>query len=198
MEKLLLGDSIINQFAQIIPIVLFIGLVYIIFRINYTKKKNIKFNYKQEIVYLIFVCYITDLLNLVLLPQNFWINVWQYIYYGFSENPFEGMFEFEYNVIPILYKIISGQYILGNWVKTMLFLNILMFVPMGALLPICFKRINSKNIFIYAFLIPFIVEIIQPIFGRSFDIDDLITNFLGIIIGYFMYILFIKIFKVKK
>ncbi len=28
------------------------------------------------------------------------------------------------------------------------------------------------------------IEIFQPIIGRSFDIDDLIMNFLGIIIGY--------------
>ena len=31
-----------------------------------------------------------------------------------------------------------------------------------------------------------IVEVIQPVVGRSFDVDDLILNFAGIIVGYFV------------
>ena len=31
---------------------------------------------------------------------------------------------------------------------------------------------------------PVVIEIIQPIMGRSFDVDDLILNFIGINAGY--------------
>ena len=40
--------------------------------------------------------------------------------------------------------------------------------------------------FKYAILIPLAIEVIQLVVGRSFDIDDLIMNFLGIVIGYYI------------
>ena len=32
------------------------------------------------------------------------------------------------------------------------------------------------------------IEIVQPIFGRSFDVDDIICNILGTIIGYGIFV----------
>ena len=198
MKNLLLGNSIINQFMQVVPITLLIGMIYIIFRSIYVKRKKIHFNYKQELLYLIFICYLVGLFNLVLVPSNFWSRIWHFIFYGFSNNPFAGIFYFEYNFTPILYKIIKGEYILGSWVKTMIIGNVLMFIPFGILLSLCNKKINSKNIFLYAILIPLMIEILQPFIGRSFDIDDIIMNFLGIIIGYLIIICIKKILKFRK
>jgi glycopeptide antibiotics resistance protein len=48
------------------------------------------------------------------------------------------------------------------------------------------KNIKKKNIFKYAVLIPLTIEVIQSVVGRSFDIDDLVMNFLRIVIGYYM------------
>ena len=198
VKNLLLGDAIINQFIQVIPITLLIGIFYIIFRIAYLKKQKIKINFKEEILYLIFVCYIVGLINLILVPSNFWSQIWYFIFHGVSNNPLAGMFDFEYNFIPTLYKIIKGEYILGSWVKTMIIGNVFMFIPLGILLPLCIKRINHKNFFLYAFLIPLIIEILQPFIGRSFDIDDIIMNFLGIIIGYLILVCIRKILKLKN
>ena len=64
--------------------------------------------------------------------------------------------------------------------------NLLMFIPMGILLSLCLKNINRKNMFKYAILIPLTIEVIQLVVGRSFDIDDLVMNFLGIVIGYYI------------
>ncbi len=88
MKKLLLGDSIINQFLQIIPITLLICLLYIVVRIIILKKKMVKIDYKQEIMYLIFISYNGLLFNLVLVPSNFWSRIWHLIFYGYSENLF--------------------------------------------------------------------------------------------------------------
>ena len=46
--------------------------------------------------------------------------------------------------------------------------------------------VNRKNIFVVAIAVPFIVELLQMVFGRSFDIDDLICNFIGIVVGFFI------------
>ena len=186
MKELFTGNSVINQFIQVIPITLLVGLLYIIFRFLKLKKSNGDINYKKESLYLIFVCYIVGLFNLVLVPRNFWDIIWYNIFYNFNENPFAGIFDFSYNFIPTIYKIIIGEYTPDSWVKAMIVGNFLMFIPMGILLSLCFENVNKKNIFKYAVLIPLAIEVLQLIVGRSFDIDDLVMNFLGIVIGYFI------------
>ena len=80
----------------------------------------------------------------------------------------------------------------------MLIGNMLIFIPMGIMLPLVFKNINKKNIFVIAILITLSIEILQPIVGRSFDIDDIIMNFIGSIIGYLAVTIFIKLKETNK
>lgn len=198
MREIFTGNSVINHFIQVIPITLLVGLLYIIFRFLKLKKNNSDINYKREILYLIFICYIVGLFNLVLVPRNFWDIIWYNIFYNFNENPFAGIFDFSYNFIPTIYKIIIGEYTLDSWGKAMIVGNFLMFIPMGIMLPLVFKNINKKNIFVIAILITLLIEILQPIVGRSFDIDDIIMNFIGSIIGYLAVTIFIKLKETNK
>lgn len=198
MREIFTGNSVINQFIQVIPITLLVGILYIIFRFLKLKKNNSDINYKREILYLIFICYIVGLFNLVLVPRNFWNIIWYNIFYIFNENPFAGIFDFSYNFIPTIYKIIIGEYTPDSWVKAMIVGNFLMFIPMGIMLPLVFKNINKKNIFVIAILITLSIEILQPIVGRSFDIDDIIMNFIGSIIGYLAVTIFIKLKETNK
>lgn len=194
MREIFTGNSVINQFIQVIPITLLVGILYIIFRFLKLKKNNSDINYKREILYLIFICYIVGLFNLVLVPINFWNIIWYNIFYNFNENPFAGIFDFSYNFIPTIYKIIIGEYTLDSWGKAMIVGNFLMFIPMGILLSLCLENVNKKNIFKYAVLIPLAIEVLQLVVGRSFDIDDLVMNFLGIVIGYYL----VKLIKKLK
>lgn len=73
---------------------------------------------------------------------------------------------------------------IGCWVLKMLGYNFLMFVPFGFLLPPVSEKINNRSIWKVAVIVPIVVEVIQPVVGRSFDVDDLILNFAGIIVGY--------------
>lgn len=91
-----------------------------------------------------------------------------------------------FNLVPSLIKALSGELTIGSWVKTMLIGNIAMFLPLGFFLPFVTERVNRKNIFVVAIAVPFIVELLQMVFGRSFDIDDLIYNFIGIVVGFFI------------
>lgn len=68
----------------------------------------------------------------------------------------------------------------------MLIYNFLMFIPFGFFLPFISKKINNRSIWKIAVIVPIVVEVIQPIVGRSFDVDDLILNFAGIVVGYFL------------
>ena len=198
MKKLLLGSSIINDFFQVLPITIFICLIYITIRIIYLNRKKLTINKKEEILCVLFLCYLSVLFNLVLVPPNFWHKIWNLILNGTNENLFSGLGEFTFNLIPTIYKVITGNYVLGSWVKLMIIGNTLMFVPLGFFLPLCFKKVNNKNIFIYALLIPFIIEFIQLFLGRSFDIDDYLMNSLGIIIGYLIIVILRKILTKKR
>ena len=75
----------------------------------------------------------------------------------------------------------------------------LMFVPLGFLLPVVFKNFRSTfKTTLLVFLFSFSIEVIQYFIGRSADIDDLILNTLGGIIGYGIFILFNKCLQRKN
>lgn len=69
--------------------------------------------------------------------------------------------------------------------------NIMMFIPLGIFIPIVFK--NKRKLYkttLIVFMFTFSVEFVQYFIGRSADIDDIITNLLGGIIGYGIFKIF--------
>lgn len=72
-------------------------------------------------------------------------------------------------------------------------LNIILFIPLGFFLPILYKKYrNFKEVTRLGFLISLFIEIMQLFSHRATDIDDLITNTFGTIIGYLIFKIFIK------
>ena len=71
--------------------------------------------------------------------------------------------------------------------------NILVFIPFGYFIA---DYIKSKNIFpalIISGIVSATVEFVQLNIGRAFDIDDIILNVLGGVIGYLLYIAFVAV-----
>lgn len=67
-------------------------------------------------------------------------------------------------------------------------LNIILFVPMGFLLPAVWKEYRSfKVALISGFASSLLIEILQIFTFRLTDIDDLITNTLGTVAGYYFW-----------
>ena len=77
--------------------------------------------------------------------------------------------------------------------------NTAMFIPLGIVWPSVFKNLNTHGKIIAAgFGVSLTVEILQlPFFGRSTDIDDLILNTAGYLVGYGIYLL-VKRLRRKK
>ena len=72
-------------------------------------------------------------------------------------------------------------------------LNIIMTIPFGFLMPLVKKGNTSLlKIVFYTFLLSLGIELLQPLINgtRSSDITDLITNVLGGIIGYIIFLIF--------
>ncbi len=75
--------------------------------------------------------------------------------------------------------------------------NIILFIPLGFFLPAVFKsnRKAYKTILI-TFALTFGIEFFQYFIGRSSDIDDIMTNLLGGIIGFIVFKLLDRFLKI--
>ena len=72
--------------------------------------------------------------------------------------------------------------------------NIAFLIPIGFLLPFVFAQVDWKKSLVVAVLSGMSIELTQVLLHIGiFDIDDVILNGLGVMLGYWMYVLFQKI-----
>ena len=77
--------------------------------------------------------------------------------------------------------------------------NVTMFIPVGLAWPFCFKKLDTlgKTVLVGAGF-PLVIEITQlPFYDRCSDVDDLILNTTGILIGALIYF-GVKLMKNRK
>lgn len=149
--------------------------------------KRLNFKGFKLLMWLIFLIYLAILVEVVILKNGTAITIARSRAALGLEMPLSKRIAYS-NFIPfktiLLY--ISGQ---GYNSIQNIFGNILVFIPLGFLLPILFnncKRLNN-TIFI-SILVSASIETIQLLFNLgSCDIDDLILNTLGSIIGFVIY-----------
>ena len=96
----------------------------------------------------------------------------------------EKIFPLWINLIPIvhLFDVYDG------WLINIIG-NVTMFIPVGLAWPFCFKKLDTigKTVLVGAGF-PLFIEITQlPFYDRCSDVDDLILNTTGILIGAFIY-----------
>lgn len=72
--------------------------------------------------------------------------------------------------------------------------NIILFMPLGLLIPAIYPAKRSMiKIIIISFLCSFTIEVTQFVSSRGiFDVDDLILNTIGGVLGYFLFNLILK------
>jgi len=133
-------------------------------------------NYKTVVKYIgiiMFVLYLSYLIYLTFFDHTYGRNV----------------FHRRINLIPFktIIKFLTSSY---NWNVILINIagNIAAFVPMGFLLPIAFSRLKDFSKVLAAVLLSTLsIEIFQYILAAgTSDIDDVILNVLGGVIGYFM------------
>lgn len=180
LPRTLTADGTARQFLQVVPVSLLAALAFVLRR---RRKLGRRFSLRRELPKALFVCYLAGLWALVLTPAHFWEWFWS--------NPLTGgngvtlhFFSGEYNFVPILWRLLRGQLTIGRWVMKMLVFNFLMFVPFGFFLPFVSRRANRRSIWLIALGVPLVIELLQPLVGRSFDVDDLLLNAAGILAGF--------------
>lgn len=165
--------SIINYVLKMFPYMIGVIPVFIVIRVIFYKmNKKDKVNLKRELLMLIFFMFIIGLYS-------------QAITGGFSIKNIKKV-----NIIP--FKIFIDTYkevfINGNVNYFIIsFLgNIGMFVLVGLLIPAIWE-VKDKIVILIGFLISLSIEIGQLFLNRGTDIDDLLFNTLGTIIGLVIY-----------
>ncbi|WP_131040994.1 VanZ family protein, partial [Clostridioides difficile] len=137
-----------------------------------------------SIIYIIFLVYILMIIRIIL----------------FRDVPIYAIFKGTFrnvNLIPFytIYQFIVDSNLDFMKATVNIIENIGIFIPMGIFLPIVCKNLNKKTIIIVIILVSLAFELTQYIFALgSSDIDDVILNSLGGIIGINIYINMNKLF----
>ncbi|MBD9098286.1 VanZ family protein, partial [bacterium] len=71
--------------------------------------------------------------------------------------------------------------------------NVFMFIPYGFFCSYILKENKYQPILILTLIASISIETTQLMIGRVFDIDDIMLNTVGGMIGYYIYILFLKV-----
>lgn len=90
------------------------------------------------------------------------------------------------NMTPFV-DVLAGR---GDFIRQIL-LNVIMMVPFGFLFPMTQNPpVGFRRTVFCCFIISLGIELLQPFFTRHADITDLVTNMIGGMVGYVLYIVF--------
>lgn len=183
-------NAISNYIVNMIPYMVIAVPIYLIIRFLMLRKSSRKFNLYHEIALLIFVIFIVGLASQTVIPKielgiNGNINILKNGKHGINLLPLKVLFE-TYREVFINLNI---NYFIINFLG-----NIIMFMPIGFFIPLLWE-IPDKKIIIVGFLFSLFIEVCQLFLNRGTDVDDLILNTLGTILGLLVYKFLYKKFK---
>ncbi|MCR2821541.1 VanZ family protein [Lederbergia panacisoli] len=166
---------------------------YFIGRMILLKRKKKRVELRRELILALFVLYIIGLASQTIIPR------WEVGIMGDTGKFYFDVYFFNntahVNLIPF-YTI--SQYFttnanVDNWGGLSLVNiagNMFVFSPIGIFVPILWSRLQSfPKILILGLGVTCFIELIQLFIGRSTDIDDVILNAIGVMIGYGIYAL---------
>lgn len=198
----LLGIAIL-YFRETIPYLIVTLTLHIVIRVYCVKKKRIKPIIMRELILLCLVVLSTIIVKLTIIPN------WE-IYYDSATQKnvfFNGLSSKKpINLIPLknIMNFTNGSVSVNpDEIFAFVVLNLCgtfsLFLGLGLLLPevhFRFKRLH--NILFVSFATTIIIEFIQYYIGRIADIDDVIINSCGMIVGYFINLITHKTIKIVR
>ena len=157
-------DTYPGYFLQLLPLALLAGAVYAAVRLRREGKT------KRIFPAALFVCYLVGLLGVTIFLRL--INMgWYALLYrqpsGMSIRWFGGAFDFA----------------LGLDFGAENLFNLLLFLPFGFLYPLFRPGADWRRTALTGLGLCLGVELLQPVFGRSFDLNDILLNGIGIVVS---------------
>ena len=160
---------------------IFASIWLVIRSVVWTKQKHI--DWKREAVLLLMYINLAVIIRFTFFPMSKVDGLVQPLIFDIVT-----AFPFRVNLVPLvnLFDYDSKRDLLLNVIG-----NVAMFIPSGIILPIIYKRLDTfVKVLLAGGGISLCIEIIQlPFSVRATDIDDLILNTIGVIVGYGIYTL---------
>ena len=166
-------EMLSNAIMDIWPMLTIFLVVLILIRLMYIHNSSEKFVFYKEFMNLLFIIYALLLYRLL---TNAELNSTS----GMNLVPFQEI---------LRYKVGSPGF------NTNVIGNILIFIPFGYFVSSYIKASKISHILIVSSVTSLVVVIVQKYIGRSFDIDDILLNVVGAIIGFLIFIGFTAIKK---
>ncbi len=168
--------ALINAIKDVLtdtwPIILLCSVVLIFIRLAYLYRHHEKLNIGKELMMLTFIVYILCLFQVVT-SQDVSST------HGINITLFKELTRYQVGT-KLFYRNIIG--------------NILLFIPFGFFTSYYLKLDKKSFVFFLTLIISIVIEAIQLKIGRAFDVDDIILNITGGMIGYLLYRLVDKLF----
>ena len=163
---------------------------YIIGRIIFIKKKRKPVKIMLEVLLALFtVSYIIGLASQTIIPRWYFGIISDTGEFYFDIHLFNGIFNV--NLVP--FRTISQYFFqtnanVDNWGSVSILNiigNVFIFSPIGIFVPLIWDHLRSfRKILLVGLIVTCFIEVFQLFIGRSTDIDDVILNTIGVVIGY--------------
>ena len=158
----------VNMFLKTIsgiwPMLLIVSVIISTIRITYLVYNKKKIEIHKELLMFFFIVYILLLYYIVTFQDN---------NYGTNNFvPFKEMLRYNVNSTLFIKNVLG---------------NIVLFIPLGLFVSLYIKNKSFFITFILSFIISCSIEYVQSLIGRTVDIDDVILNTTGGLVGYIIY-----------
>ena len=178
----------ISHVLEAAPFALLAGAVYLLLRRRYLRSLGRAGKTpRSETVRLLLVCYLAGLFALVWTPGGFWSDLWLWLRFGWPMRPvrfFDGVYDFRFSVPRLVRYMFRAE---NGWLRSGLLGNVLLCVPLGLLAPLVQEAPRCDKTVLTGLGLSVIIELVQPLFGRACDVDDMLTNTLGALAGYLLF-----------
>lgn len=176
MQKLI-NDIAAYGVFEALPVSVIAAAIYLCARIVYLKAKKLpRKSFGTELSRCLLVGYIAALIIIVWLPL------------GTLRGLLDGSAAFEelrlsgyYTNNQMIWRLLHGDFFILEDFE--IIANIVLFIPFGFLLPMSFRRLKWWAVDLIGLGATCLVELVQPYLGRTCDLDDIITNAIGAVIG---------------
>ena len=158
-------DTFYTAIKNTWPMLTLFIIIMLVLKLSRVYINHDKFIFYKEFYSLLFIIYILLLYYLLLSTEN--------AANGINFIPFYEMTRYSIGSKAFYYNVIG---------------NIVLFIPFGYFVSDYLKAKRISHILFVSIIISLTAEAIQYKIGRAFDIDDIILNVLGSIIGFMFYI----------
>lgn len=160
----MIRQSILEILGEVWPTILISSVIIISMRVVYLIKNKQKIILYKELLFLIFIIYVLCLFYVVTFGDVGWS----------SSNfiPFKEMFRYSFGSNLFIKNVLG---------------NIIMFIPYGFFVSYYLDLKKPLSAFLMVLLVSVSIETTQLLIGRVFDVDDIILNLIGGMIGFIIY-----------